>query len=113
MPDFDDTDAPLPVNWQLRFIHNQLFKFFQFPSRFCPGPFHSTILRKAEFRSREHKEEYFKTCEEVIAKWSMELHRTVVVEEIIHAPIIPTVRVHPASPQQLLLATFRTTACNA
>ena len=35
IPDFDDMDAPLPVNWQLRFIHNQLFKFFEFPSRFC------------------------------------------------------------------------------
>ena len=53
VPDFDDIDAPLPVNWQLKFIHNQLFKHFQFPSRFCPGPFHSTILRKAEFRSEE------------------------------------------------------------
>jgi len=69
IPDFDDMDAPLPVNWQLRFIHNQLFKFFQFPSRFCPGPFHSTILRKAEFRSREHKEGYFQMCDEVVAKW--------------------------------------------
>jgi hypothetical protein len=38
-PDFDDYSAPLPVNWQLRFIHNQLFKYFQFPSRFCPGEF--------------------------------------------------------------------------
>jgi len=69
IPDFDDMDAPLPVNWQLRFIHNQLFKFFQFPSRFCPGPFHSTILRKAEFRSRAHKEEYFQMCDEVVANW--------------------------------------------
>lgn len=49
----DDDDIPLPVNWQLRFIHNQLFKYFQFPSRFCPGAFHSTILRKAEFRSHQ------------------------------------------------------------
>lgn len=37
VPDFDDFEAELPVNWQLRFIHNQLFKFFEFPSRFCPG----------------------------------------------------------------------------
>ena len=51
VPNFDDPNAPLPVNWQLRFIHNQLFRLFQFPSRFCPGAFHSTILRKAEFRS--------------------------------------------------------------
>ena len=39
-PDFDDLSTPLPVNWQLRFIHNQLFKFFECPSRFCPGAFH-------------------------------------------------------------------------
>lgn len=37
VPDFDNASSPLPINWQLRFIHNQLFKFFQFPSRFCPG----------------------------------------------------------------------------
>mmetsp|Transcript_15920 Transcript_15920/g.23730 ORF Transcript_15920/g.23730 Transcript_15920/m.23730 type:complete len:320 (+) Transcript_15920:42-1001(+) len=72
IPDFDDTDAPLPVNWQLRFIHNQLFKFFEFPSRFCPGPFHSTILRKAEFRSREHKDAYFQMCDDAVAKWRSE-----------------------------------------
>lgn len=53
IPGFEDSEAPLPVNWQLRFLHNQLFKRFEFPSRFCPGAFHSTILRKAEFRSDE------------------------------------------------------------
>ncbi len=51
VPNFDDPNAPLPINWQLRFLHNQLFRRFQFPSRFCPGAFHSTIVRKAEFRS--------------------------------------------------------------
>lgn len=57
--DVDDIDyeAELPVNWQLRFIHNQLFKYFNFPSRFCPGAFHSTILRKAEFRSHQVRRE--------------------------------------------------------
>ena len=50
-PDFEVMDSPLPPNWALRFIHNQLFKHFQNPSRFCPGAFHSTIVRKAEFRS--------------------------------------------------------------
>ena len=50
-PDFDDIKSELPTNWQLRFIHNQLFKHFYNPSRFCPGAFHSTIVRKAEFRS--------------------------------------------------------------
>lgn len=62
---------PLPVNWQLRFIHNQLFRFFQNPSRFCPGAFHSTILRKAEFRSTEHKDQYFEMCQLAIDRWTL------------------------------------------
>ena len=69
VPDFDDENAPLPVNWQLRFIHNQLFNYFKFPSRFCPGAFHSTIVRKAEFRSHVHELGYFKNCEEVVSRW--------------------------------------------
>lgn len=52
-PDFVDLDAELPPNWQLRFVHNQLFKHFYNPSRFCPGPFHATITRKARFRSED------------------------------------------------------------
>jgi hypothetical protein len=64
-----DALPPLPVNWQLRFVHNQLFRLFQFPSRFCPGAFHSTILRKAEFRSEDHREAYFAKCAEVIKQW--------------------------------------------
>lgn len=53
VPNFENPKVRLPINWQLRFIHNQLFKHFEFPSRFCPGAFHSTIVRKAEFRSPE------------------------------------------------------------
>jgi len=69
LPNFDDLSAPLPVNWQLRFIHNQLFKHFNFPSRFCPGAFHSTILRKAEFRSEKHRLGYFAKCNAAIQAW--------------------------------------------
>lgn len=61
--------SPLPINWQLRFLHNQLFKEFKFPSRFCPGAFHSTILRKAEFRSEEQKKAYFCKCQAVVNEW--------------------------------------------
>ena len=61
--------AKLPVNWPLRFIQNQLFKEFSFPSRFTPGAFHSTIVRKAEFRSKEHRAQYFKMCADAIKKW--------------------------------------------
>jgi len=69
VPDLDDPEAPLPINWALRFLHNQLFRHFQFPSRFCPGAFHSTIVRKAEFRSPEARKKYFEKCETVIKKW--------------------------------------------
>lgn len=60
----------LPYNWSLRFIHNQLFRHFQNPSRFCPGAFHSTIVRKAEFRSEGHRDQYFAKCASAISKWS-------------------------------------------
>jgi len=70
-PDFVDMDANLPPNWQLRFLHNQLFKHFYNPSRCCPGPFHATITRKAEFRSENHKEAYFSMCEAVLKKWKL------------------------------------------
>jgi hypothetical protein len=67
--DILDTTKPLPVNWQLRFLHNQLFRHFEFPSRFCPGPFHSTILRKAEFRSSADRTAYFHKCAAAVAAW--------------------------------------------
>mmetsp|Transcript_17238 Transcript_17238/g.27995 ORF Transcript_17238/g.27995 Transcript_17238/m.27995 type:complete len:306 (+) Transcript_17238:197-1114(+) len=70
-PDFSDMTAELPPNWQLRFIHNQLFKHFYNPSRFCPGAFHSTIVRKAEFRSQKHEDAYFSMCEAVLKKWHL------------------------------------------
>lgn len=59
----------LPVNWQLRFIHNQLFRHFHHASRFCPGAFHSTIVRKAEFRSPQHRAEYFRKGKDIVKKW--------------------------------------------
>jgi len=68
----NDLETPLPVNWCLRFIHNQLFEQFQFASRFCPGPFHSTILRKADWRSPQHKISYFEKCQKAIEKWKLE-----------------------------------------
>ncbi|VEU37330.1 unnamed protein product [Pseudo-nitzschia multistriata] len=69
--DFDAfmKEPELPINWQLRFLHNQFFKTFVFPSRFCPGAFHSTILRKADFRSDAHRTLYFCKCAAAIQKW--------------------------------------------
>lgn len=68
-PKVVDPESPLPINWALRFIHNQLFRYFEFPSRFCPGAFHSTIVRKAEFRSVKHRKGYFEKCDAAIQKW--------------------------------------------
>ena len=64
-----DVETPLPDNWCLRFVHNQLFHYFKFPSRFCPGPFHSTIVRKADFRSDDHRKRYFEMCNQAILRW--------------------------------------------
>lgn len=64
--------GPLPINWQLRFLHNQFFKTFIYPSRFCPGAFHSTILRKADFRSDAHRAAYFDKCTSAINAWRRE-----------------------------------------
>jgi hypothetical protein len=72
--------SPLPSNWQLRFLHNQLFRRFQYPSRFCPGPFHSTILRKAEFRSEQHKAAYFEHCKLVVEEWKASGVQALVVD---------------------------------
>lgn len=69
IPNFDDLSAPLPLNWQLRFLQNQLFHKFHFASRFTPGAFHSTILRKAEFRSEEARWAYFRKCQAICNKW--------------------------------------------
>lgn len=70
--DFDAFCAePLPTNWQLRFLHNQFFRKFLFPSRFCPGAFHSTILRKADFRSDAHRTLYFAKCASAIQQWRL------------------------------------------
>lgn len=75
-------DDPLPENWQLRFLHNQLFKRFQFPSRFCPGAFHSTILRKAEFRSEDHRQAYFDKCAKAVSVWRAEGVKALVPESM-------------------------------
>ena len=38
----DGRDEPAEelVNWQLLFLHNQLFQHLSFPAAFCPGAFH-------------------------------------------------------------------------
>jgi len=65
----ENINTQLPTNWCLRFVHNQLFQHFNFPSRFCPSAFNLTILRKAEFRSEAHRSKYFTKCGDAITKW--------------------------------------------
>ena len=88
----------LPVNWQLRFLHNQLFRLFQFPSRFCPGAFHSTIVRKAEFRSAQHRAEYFAMCDAVVHQW-----RTEVGPQPLVAPVTKNIQ-HVSCPKTIVKA---------
>ena len=58
-------------NWQLEFLHNQLFSHpaLQCPGRFCPGPFHTTLARKVTFRSPRHMRKYFQRSSDVISRW--------------------------------------------
>uniref|UniRef100_A0A6S8KGF1 Uncharacterized protein n=1 Tax=Amphora coffeiformis TaxID=265554 RepID=A0A6S8KGF1_9STRA len=97
-PNFNDPMAPLPANWQLRFIQNQLFKMMQFPSRFNPGSFHSTILRKAEFRSPEAKKAYFTKCQKVIDEWMDRGHQPIAPAKI--DPSIKVIKCKRASNEQ-------------
>jgi hypothetical protein len=63
-------DAPETwPNWTLRFLHNQLFEQLNIPARFCPGPHHSTFVRKAAFRSADHMKAYFAAVDEVVRGW--------------------------------------------
>jgi len=87
-----NSNDALPWNWQLRFVHNQLFRRFVYPSRFCPGAFHSTIVRKAEFRSPQHRQEYFANCQNVIDQWKQEGPKPLIPSEPLTSSIamIPT-----------------------
>ena len=57
-----EPDAAKPciewLNWQLMFVHNQLFSRFNYPARFCPGAFHMTFTRKATFENEGTKQKY-------------------------------------------------------
>lgn len=59
-------------NWQLKFIHNQLFNKLNNSNRFCPGPHHMTFVRKATFKNKQLKNDYFDRCNEVLKKWEVE-----------------------------------------
>jgi hypothetical protein len=59
-------------NWQLRFVHNQLFKYLQNSNRFCPGPFHMTYVRKATWKDNNARKQYFDNCEIILSEWEKE-----------------------------------------
>ena len=44
-------------------------RIFSAFNTFIVGAFHSTILRKAEFRSHQARKDYFKKCDEAVARW--------------------------------------------
>lgn len=57
------------ANWQLRFVHNQLFEKLQSGARFCPGPHHMTFLRKAAWRNEKKMVQYFAACDRAVRQW--------------------------------------------
>ncbi len=68
-PTFPTKAVPLPINWQLRFVANQLVDLFEFPNQVFPDRFHCSMTRKVAFRSLKHRKKYFKKTREAIRKW--------------------------------------------
>ena len=63
----------LPINewpnWALLFVHNQIFTHLNFPARFCPGPFHMTYVRHAQFRNQSAMNAYFEGASKTVEEW--------------------------------------------
>ena len=59
-------------NWQIRFVHNQLFKYSQNYNRFWPGPFHMTFVRKSTWKNNNARRKYFDKCEATLNLWERE-----------------------------------------
>lgn len=68
-PTFPTKSVPLPINWQLRFIANQLVEYFEFPNQVVPERYHCSVTRKVSFRSLSHSNQYFNKCKRVIQNW--------------------------------------------
>eukprot|EP01051_Picozoa_sp_SAG22_P012734 SAG22_NODE_1352_length_4643_cov_21.591733_1_plen_473_part_00 len=68
-----EPSTTLPVdqwpNWALLFVHNQIFAHLDFPARFCPGPFHMTFVRHAQFRNESAMSAYFESASETVEEW--------------------------------------------
>ena len=68
-PTYPTEKVPLPINWQLRFVANQLVDYFSFPNKAVPGRFHCSVARKVNFRSYKARGEYFEKCNKALAGW--------------------------------------------
>lgn len=68
-PTYPTAKVPLPTNWQLRFVANQLVDYFSFPSRAMPGRFHCSLVRTVNFRSYKARGDYFKKCNKALKGW--------------------------------------------
>lgn len=77
-------------NWQIEFVRNQLFEAFSFPGRFTPGAFHMTFVRKAAFRSPQHRAEYMEQCSEAVGRWRAQGAQTLTPETDPSQPGCPT-----------------------
>lgn len=77
------------ANWQLRFVHNQLFHILENSNRFCPGAHHMTIVRKASWKNNNAKREYFKNCCVIQEEWEKNGPKLL-------TPVIPVI---PAIPE--------------
>ena len=56
-------------NWQLAFVHTQLFKHFEFSARWCPSPFHMTFTRNAQYRSEAALHAYLQQASAAVETW--------------------------------------------
>eukprot|EP00588_Corethron_pennatum_P005526 CAMPEP_0194292538 /NCGR_PEP_ID=MMETSP0169-20130528/45855_1 /TAXON_ID=218684 /ORGANISM="Corethron pennatum, Strain L29A3" /LENGTH=391 /DNA_ID=CAMNT_0039040741 /DNA_START=38 /DNA_END=1213 /DNA_ORIENTATION=- len=68
-PAFPTRKVPLPNNWQLRFLSNQLTNYFRFPNQAAPQRYHCSVTRKISFRSLSHRINFFKKCKKALATW--------------------------------------------
>lgn len=57
------------LNWQLKFLQNQLFEHVKFPGRHGGDHYHVSMVRKAEFRSAAALAGYAEKCDTALKKW--------------------------------------------
>jgi len=68
IPDFNDIHAPLPINWSLRFIQNQLLHSFPTLTE-CSDFFHMVVAKRVKFKSSIHQTLYLGKCFHTLKQW--------------------------------------------